>query len=275
VETATESQKTVLITGASSGFGLTTARLLSENGYRVFGTSRDPTKLKEVPAKVEMLRLDINSDESVGACVNSLLEKTGGKVDVLVNNAGFVLYGAVEEASMEEAKAQLETNLFGAVRMIKAVLPTMRKQKSGCIINIGSLAGYVALPFQGYYATSKFALEGLTESLRHEVRSMGIKVSIVEPGFFKTNIAGATRDTKTNIADYEGAKKRVDSAMSEREGGAQDPILVAKTVIKIIQTEKPKLHYPVGREKSSLLFKRIIPQSMFENQVRRMFRLDK
>lgn len=269
-----EGQKVVLITGASSGFGLATSKLLSENGYRVFGTSRDPSKVKNTLARVEMLHLNVDSDDSVETCVKSVLDKTGGKLNVLVNNAGFVLTGAIEEASLEEAKSQLETNLFGYIRMIKAVLPTMRKQRSGCIINIGSLAGHVALPFQGYYATSKFALEGLTESLRHEVKSLGINVSIVEPGFFKTNISSAAREVTVSVADYDDMRRRSASQMMTNERQGQDPTVVAKKIMSIIESKKPRLHYPVGKETYALTLKRIIPESMFESQVRKRFKLD-
>jgi NADP-dependent 3-hydroxy acid dehydrogenase YdfG len=175
-------KKIVLITGASSVFGKVTANLLQEKGFRVFGTSRKPT-----PENFEMLLLDVNSDDSVKSCVTSLLERTGGKIDVLMNNAGFQM-GGIEEVSSEEAKLQLETNLWGYVRMAKGVLPVMRQQKSGRIINIGSLGGIVPVPFMGYYSISKFALEAFAEALRQEVRSLGIWVYIVEPAFFKTDI---------------------------------------------------------------------------------------
>jgi short-subunit dehydrogenase len=265
--------KVVLITGASSGFGLATATLLQEKGYRVFGTSRNPSKTTS-PIKFEMLASDVNSDDSVNACVKSLLEKSGGKIDVLVNNAGFALTGGIEETKLEEAKLQLETNFWGYVRMAKAVLPTMRKQRSGRIINIGSMAGFVPVPFMGYYAISKFALEGFSEALRQELKSLGVSVSIVEPTFFKTNIDNAARLTTNKIPDYDGMRERVYAALRKhaKEGG--DPILVAKLVIKIIEAEKPKLHYPVGRRKYVLTLKKILPQSMFENQVRKNFNID-
>ncbi len=272
---STYSRKTVLISGASSGLGFATAKLLSEFGYRVFGTTRDPSKARYLPPAVEMLELDVNSDQSVNSCIRKLFHETDDRLDVLVNNAGFVLHGAVEEASLEEAKSQFETNLFGILRLIRAVLPTMRRQGGGIIINIGSLAGHVALPFQGYYAASKFALEGLTESLRHELKSLGIKVSIVEPGFFKTNIGKAAVEIAASISDYDRVRNSVGKTISKQEQSGQDPILVAKTVMKIIESEKPQLHYAVGREKYGLVAKRILPQSAFENMVRRMYHLGK
>lgn len=262
----------MLITGASSGFGLATSTLLAERGYRVFGTSRKPTS--NAPANFEMLQLDVNSDESVKACVEKLLEKAG-HVDVLINNAGFALFGAIEETSLEEARLQLETNFFGVVKMVSAILPTMRKRGRGQIINIGSLAGHVAIPFQGYYAVTKFALEGFTEALRQETKALGIHVSIVEPGFFKTSLASAAKQTSNKINDYGETRKRVLTEIMKRDANGQDPHIVADTLIKIIESTEPKLHYAVGKDKSGLLFKRLLPQSIFEGQVRRMFKLDK
>jgi len=268
------SSKVVLITGASSGFGMVTGNLLAERGYSVFGTSRNLSKVNESTSKVNMLQLDVNSDQSVSSCVETLLQRTGGRLDVLVNNAGFVSFGAIEETSIEEAKMQLETNLFGAARMIRAVLPIMRKRQSGQIINIGSLAGYIAVPFQGFYAVSKFALEGFTETLRHETKRLGIKVSIVEPGFFRTNLAKSAKVAAASIDDYAQQRKNALSEIKKRDERGQDPRMVAEMVQRIIESDKPKLHYAVGRDKAGLLFKRLLPQSTFEGQVRRIFKLD-
>jgi short-subunit dehydrogenase len=167
----------VLVTGASSGFGQETAALLSQRGFRVFGTSRKPAG-QSADLGYEMVRLDVDSDESVNSCVKALLERTG-RLDVLVNNAGFVLTGGIEETSVEEAKAQFETNFFGAVRMVRACLPAMRKQGSGQIINMASIAAEIPTPFRGYYAAAKAALIAYSQALRHEVMSLGVKVSVV------------------------------------------------------------------------------------------------
>jgi NAD(P)-dependent dehydrogenase (short-subunit alcohol dehydrogenase family) len=263
-----------LITGASSGFGKVTSELLSENGFRVFGTSRNPNRLKDAPRDVEMLELDVTSNASVDSCVSTLLQRTSGRLDVLINNAGVISLGAVEEMLQEDTLKQLETNLFGVMRVIKAVLPTMRAQRSGRIVNVGSLAGYIPVPFQGMYATAKFALEGYTEQLRHETKNLGISVSIVEPGFFKTNIVNSALFASQEIPDYKSEKARSLSALRKFGEKGGDPIIVAREVLKILREQKPKLHYPVGKEKSGLLFKRLLPQSMFEGQIRRVFRLD-
>jgi NAD(P)-dependent dehydrogenase (short-subunit alcohol dehydrogenase family) len=264
----------VLLTGASSGFGKVTSELLAQKGYRVYGTSRNPSKVSDAPKNVKILELDVTSDASVNSCVASLLSETSGQVDVLINNAGMISLGAVEEMSEEDTRKQFETNLFGAMRVTKAVLPAMRAKKSGRIINIGSLAGYIAVPFQGLYATTKFALEGYTEQLRQETKNLGIYVSIIEPGFFKTNIGNAALVASGKIPDYKEEKLRALKALSENAEKGGDPVAVAQMVLKVLGERKPKLHYAVGKEKSGLLFKRLLPQSTFEGQVRRVFKLD-
>src|SRR6058998_1295203 len=182
--------QTVLVTGTSSGIGQAIARLLAERGFNVFGTARKPAAGRS--SNVTMVALDVRSDDSVRSCVQQVLSQTG-RIDVLVNNAGYTLMGAAEETSLDEAKAQLETNFFGVVRMVKAVLPRMRKAGSGKIINIGSLAGITAIPFGSFYTASKFALEGYTEALWHELRPFGIHATLIEPGFVSTPIGDSTQ----------------------------------------------------------------------------------
>ena len=177
--------KVVLITGASSGFGKSAAALLADAGYRVCGTSRKPQG--PIDGKVQMFAMDVDSNASVEACVGAVMGKEG-RIDVLVNNAGTALTGGAEETSVEEVKAHFETNFFGPVRVTKAVLPSMRSQKSGRIINVSSVAAKLPVPFEGYYAAGKAALLAYSEALRHEVKSLGISVSVIEPGFFRTNL---------------------------------------------------------------------------------------
>src|SRR2546422_6503660 len=172
--------QTVLVTGASSGIGQATAQLLAERGHRVFGTTRKPGAAQA--SGFTMVGLDVRSDDSVRGCVDQVLSQAG-RLDVLVNNAGYTLMGAAEETSVAEAKAQFETNFFGVVRMVNAVLPGMRAAGAGKIINISSLAGNTAIPFSAFYSATKFALEGYSESLWYEVSPFGISVSLVEPGF--------------------------------------------------------------------------------------------
>jgi NAD(P)-dependent dehydrogenase (short-subunit alcohol dehydrogenase family) len=177
-------QRVVLITGASSGVGQSMARLLAREKYKVFETSRNPAIAEAIPA-VEMLPLDVRAGDSVRVCVEAVSSRAG-HIDVLINNAGYELAGAVEELTSEEIRAQFETNFFGVVRMVKAVLPAMRRQRRGHIINVSSLAGVSSIPFLGMYCASKFALEGYTEALRHEVKPFNIRVSLTEAGFLKT-----------------------------------------------------------------------------------------
>ncbi len=264
--------RVVLVTGASSGFGLETAGLLSKRGFRVFGTSRKPTG-QSAEVGYEMVRLDVDSDESVNSCVEALLEKAG-RLDVLVNNAGFVLTGGIEETSVEEAKAQFETNFFGAVRMVRACLPAMRKQGSGQIINISSIAAEIPIPFEGYYAAAKAALIAYSQALRHEVMSLGLKVSVVEPGFFHTKLAETRRSSENRIDVYDQMRTRAGEALERDVVNGGDPRLVAEKIMRIVETKSPRLEYLVGKSGRYKALKLLLPESMFEKGVRRRYNLD-
>ena len=267
-------QKVVLITGASSGVGQSTARLLSQKGYRVFGTSRNPATTETVPA-VEMLALDVRADDSVVACVKAVISQAG-QLDVLVNNAGYELAGALEELSLDEAKAQFETNFFGVVRMIKAVVPKMRRQNSGQIVNISSLSGLTPIPFMGIYSASKFALEGYTEALRMEVKPFHIHVSQIEAGFLKTPMMDSRQVAAARITEYDPWRQRAFKAIREYEAKGPGPDLVAETVLKVIASHAPRLRYVIGQQaKSASLFRQLMPSALFEQAVRNVFRLDK
>jgi len=214
---------------------------------------------------VEMVQLDVDSDESCRRCVETLIQKAG-RIDVLVNNAGYVLTGALEETSIQEAKAQFETNFFGALRVCQVVLPAMRARGSGCIVNMSSLAGLVGLPFAGLYSASKFALEGLTESLRHETRQFNIRVVLVEPGDFRTEIAAKRRfyapETSAYRAVFDGFMQR----RASHAAASPTPEPIARLVEEILNTERPKLRYAVGLRQQLLLVgaKRLLPQRLFE-----------
>lgn len=265
--------RVVLITGASSGVGQATARLLAQQGYRVFGTSRQPARARAI-AGVEMLPLDVRSDESVAACVQAVIQRAG-QIDILVNNAGYELAGAAEEISIEEAKAQFETNFFGVLRMVKAVLPLMRRQQQGQIINISSLAGLTPVPFMGVYSASKFAVEGYTDALRQEVRSFNVKVSQIEVGFLNTPMMAHRQVAAQPIADYAPQRQRAFDAFRDYETKGPGPELVADAVLKIITSRRPRLRYLVGQEaKSIALLKRFLPEGMIDKGVRNTFRLD-
>jgi NAD(P)-dependent dehydrogenase (short-subunit alcohol dehydrogenase family) len=234
----------ILVTGASSGIGLLIANRLHDEGFTVYGTSRNPEKhRKEVPFR--LLSLDVTSDRSIHDCIEALMSEVG-TIDVLVNNAGGLLAGSVEETAIEQAYKQFETNFWGSVKMTKAVLPIMRSQRSGKIITISSLIGLIGVPFNSYYAASKHALEGFYKSLRLELRPFNIKVSVVEPGFFKTNIDREAQYGNESISDYEPARKKVFQFFSESLAKSPAPKPVADVVLKIVNEKAPKYNYPVG-----------------------------
>jgi NAD(P)-dependent dehydrogenase (short-subunit alcohol dehydrogenase family) len=267
-------QKVVLITGASSGVGQSTARLLSQKGFKVFGTSRNPAKAETIPG-VEMLALDVRSDDSVEACVKAISRRVR-RLDVLVNNAGYEFGGALEEFSIEEAKAQFETNFFGVIRVVKAVLPVMRKQKSGKIINISSLSGITPIPFMGIYSASKFALEGYTETLRHEVKPFNIHVSLIEPGFLKTAMMIHREVAAERVGEYFPWRQRAFNAIRAYEDKGPGPELVAESVLGIISSQTPRLRYVIGQQARSITRLRwFLPQGLYEQGTRRAFSLDK
>src|SRR5262245_20579880 len=266
-------RRVVLITGASSGVGQATARLISRAGHRVFGTSRNPAGFEPVPA-VTMLPLDIRNDDSVQACVNAVLSHAG-QLDVLINNAGQELAGATEELSLNEAKSQFEINFFGVVRMVNAVLPVMRRQKHGQIVNVSSLSGLTSIPFLGIYSASKFALEVYTEAMRHEVKPFNIHVSLVESGVLKTPMRNNRQVAVNRIRDYDAWRERALNAIRAHEEKAPGPELVAEAVHEIIANERPRLRYAIGQEAKSITrLRRFLPAGMYEQGVRRNFALD-
>lgn len=268
-----ESKKVVLITGASSGIGQITGSLLAKNGYTVFGTSRQPDKIDLNGYKI--LKLDVNSEDSVNDCIQKIMDHTG-RIDILINNAGYELVGALEETLIHEAKSQFETNFFGVARMVKAVLPIMRKQRSGQIINIGSLTGLLALPFCGYYSASKYALEGFTEALRFEVKSFNIKISIVDPSYFKTNLAKSAQTSSDSISDYSRMRLQAFSFFKKGDQSGEDPFIVAETIQTIIKSGTPKLRYRVGKNARWIpRMRAMMPAAMYEFTGRRAFGLDK
>jgi short-subunit dehydrogenase len=266
-------QRVVLITGASSGVGQSTARLLSQRGYKVFGTSRTPASADSFPG-VEMLSLDVRTEDSVRACVQAVSNR-GGHLDVLINNAGYELAGALEELSMEEARAQFETNFFGVVRMVNAVLPFLRRQKGGHIINVSSLSGLSPIPFLGIYSASKFALEGYTEALRHELAPFNIHVSLTEAGFLKTPMMHNRQVGGNQITEYDPWRQRALNAIRAYEEKGPGPEMVAETLLKIVSSKTPRIHYLIGRQaKSVARVRRFLPERLYEWGVRRTFSLD-
>ena len=265
--------KAVLITGASSGIGLATARLLAEQGHAVVGTSRHPAAVSA--ANFDLVELDVTSDDSVAQCVATVLERLG-RVDVLVNNAGYGLLGFCEETSVAQAHDIFETNYFGAVRMIRAVLPAMRAQQGGLIINVASVAGYVGVPFESHYCATKFALDGLSQALRHEVAGFGIKVSVVNPGFMRTNFAAAAHRAADRIAVYDDLRQRIVEAFAGSFRAGSDPDTVARGIARIVRSASPRLRYWAGRD--AIVFawaRRLVPEAAIDAVLRRRFRVGK
>ena len=267
-------QSVVLITGASSGVGQSTARLFAQGGYRVFGSTRNPSRAVAIPG-VEMVALDVRGDDSVQGCVDAVSSRSE-HIDVLINNAGYELAGALEELSIEEAKTQFETNFFGVVRMVNAVLPLMRRQRNGRIINVSSLTGLTAAPFLGIYSASKFALEGYTEALRHEAQPFNIQVSMTEAGFLKTPMMNHRQVAARRMTEYEPWRERALSAIRGHEARSPGPELVAETLLEIVTSPSPRLRYLIGQQaKSVARLRRFLPAGLFEQGVRRTFSLDK
>lgn len=251
-------QPVVLITGTSSGIGEATAKLLTKKGYRVFGTSRDGQGSPDMPYPT--LQLELSSDESVRQCVQHVLD-TAGRIDVLFNNAGFGVVGAVEETRLDQAQDQMEVFLFGILRMVRAVLPVMRAQRSGKIINMSSSAATLALPFVGLYSAGKYAMAGLSEALRREVQPFNISVSYLEATSFRTEAPEGIKVAADRIEDYSPLRDRAIRDFKRSMEHGKNPKMVAKTVRKIIETKKPKLVYRVdGQAKLLPVLKSITPQ---------------
>jgi NAD(P)-dependent dehydrogenase (short-subunit alcohol dehydrogenase family) len=234
-------QKVVLVTGASLGIGRAIATLLQQKGYRVFGTKL-PSEAELQHIQFECLDLDITDEDSVQDCVAFVLDKAG-RLDVLVNNAGIAMVGAVEETSLEEAQWQLDVNFYGLVRMTKAVLPHLRERQSGTIINISSLLGIMGSPYSAFYAASKHAIEGFTKSLRYEVKPFGIQVAMIEPGFVKTDLLGHAHHTAQPLVEYAEMQARMVKVAEDNLKQGFSPKIVAETVKKIIETPEPHLRY--------------------------------
>jgi len=265
-------RQVALVTGVSSGIGEATARSLAENGYRVFGTVRSSDAV--VPAGVERVSMDVRDDASVVAGVESVLSRAG-RIDALVNNAGATILGAIEETDTAQAQALFDVNFFGAARVTRAVLPAMRAQRAGRIVFVGSVVGFVPAPFMGFYAASKHALEGYSESLDHEVRALGIRSILVEPGFMKTKIDKNAATAARTIGDYSAARERVSGSINASIESGDDPTLVAVAIAAALAAPRPKLRYPVGKGAGTLATLRSwIPARLFDRSLRKEFRLD-
>jgi NAD(P)-dependent dehydrogenase (short-subunit alcohol dehydrogenase family) len=263
------SGKVILVTGASSGFGCAIAKALAASGHRVFGTARSPrTAASE---GFTTLTLDVTQDESVQACVSQVIG-TAGRIDVLINNAGMGIAGAIEDTSAAEAQLQFDTNFFGLHRVCRAVLPHLRAQGTGTIINMSSLAGRISLPFQGFYSATKFAIEAYTEALRMEVRPFGIKVTMIEPGDFATSFTAnrrMTQETQPASPYFEPATRAV-ATMARDEQANRDLAPVIAAVETILRSRRPALRYPRANALQRIFnsLRPFLPQTLSEYLIR-------
>jgi len=271
-------EKVALVTGSSSGIGFETSLELARNGFHTFASMRDLSKgnkIKELTEKenlpIDIIELDVDKEDSIKNAIKSIVEKKQ-KIDVLVNNAGWGLWGSVEDVSVNEFKAQFETNFFSVIRMIQEVAPIMREQKSGHIINISSIAGRIGFPISPAYISSKFALEGLSESLRFELMPFGVNVIIIEPGMIKTNFFEPMKlGKKAEKADvYKSITEKVLSGVKMMAQMATDPKEVSNTIIQVIKEEKPLPRYIVGNDASMFLeAKKMKTDIEFENYLKK------
>ncbi|OZV69923.1 SDR family oxidoreductase [Winogradskyella aurantia] len=265
--------KVVLITGGSSGIGKSVGEYLVDKGFQVYGTSREPNKYPD--SKFPLLTLDVTKPETISHCISEMLERTT-RIDVLINNAGAGITGPIEEIPDQEIKRNFETNFFGPISVIKAVLPSMRAANSGLIINITSIAGYMGLPYRGIYSASKGALEILTEAFRMELKPFNIEMCNVAPGDFATNIAAGRYHAP--LLDTSPYKKKYGEnleIMNNHVDEGSDPKDMANVIYKIINTDRPKIHYKVGKvmQKFSIVLKRCLPGKVYEKLLMKHYNL--
>ena len=266
-----EHRPVAIVTGATAGIGLATAVLLKSEDYTVCGISRRPESNSQ--NGIAMLACDVTSDQSVALVVAEVLRRSG-RIDLLVNNAGFGLIAGAEESSIEQAKSIFEVNVFGAMRMTNQVLPVMRQQGRGRVINISSVVGFLPAPYYAIYGATKHAIEGYSQTLDHEVRGFGVRVIAIEPAFtrtsFETNLASPDRP----LAIYDSVRKSMIETSRQQVKKGGEPEVVAHVVLKAAQAAKPRLRYPAGHAARQLsLMRRIVPEGIFNSILRKQFKL--
>jgi NAD(P)-dependent dehydrogenase (short-subunit alcohol dehydrogenase family) len=265
-------ERVVLVTGASRGIGKAIAEKFAQNGDRVFGTARQPESVKWEGGT--LLPLDVQEETSVAQCVETILSEAK-RIDVLVNNAGITITGAIEELSLTQIKAVFETNFFGVLRMTQAVLPAMRRQAAGRIVNIGSLAGFLPMPFQAVYAATKHALDGWTETLDFEVRPFGIRAILIQPGFFRTDIERNSTTGSFLHSVYENQRNRAVEKIRRSVENGDDPVKVAEAVLQAATKKDPNVKVLVGRGARQIqILRAFLPRALFELGLRRQFGLN-
>jgi len=267
------STEIAIVSGASSGIGEATAERLARAGYKVYGTSRRAARTGE--RSFQMLPLDVTSDESVESAIAGVM-RLSGRIDLLVNNAGFgVAPAGAEESSIEQARAIFETNFFGLVRMTRAVVPHMRRQGSGRIINIGSVLGFLPMPYAALYAATKHAVEGYSESLDHELRTRGIRVCVIEPAYTKTQFDANMLEPDSKLDEYSDVRAALGEVLKEVMATGDAPDVVADVVLKAASAKRPKLRYAAGGLANRLrLLRRFAPAGLVDAGIRKDLRLD-
>jgi short-subunit dehydrogenase len=266
-------KKVVFITGASSGIGKNIGEYLIENNFIVYGTSRNPAEYPD--SKIKLLNLDVRDGASILKAVATVIAQEG-KIDVLINNAGVGITGPLEEIPLAEIKNNFDVNLFGPIEVMKSVLPQMRAQKSGLIINITSIAGYMGLPFRSVYSASKGAFELITEAIRMEIKPFNINIVSVAPGDFATNIAsGRFHAPLKEDSAYHKTYGQTLETMNAHVDSGQNPQEMAKAILKIINNKNPRIHYKVGvfLQKFSIVLKRILPDNWYERMLMKHYKL--
>jgi NAD(P)-dependent dehydrogenase (short-subunit alcohol dehydrogenase family) len=261
----------VVVTGVSSGIGRVAAEKFAKRGCQVFGTVRSIAKTKPLPG-VELVEMDVRDDASVHLGMQSIIARAK-RIDVLVNNAGVTLTGAVEETATTEAASLFDTNLFGILRTAQAVLPHMRAQRSGRIVNLSSVLGFLPAPYMGLYSASKHAVEGLSETLDHEVRQFGIRVTLVEPAFTKTNLDINSPHAKSKIADYDRERGLVSRSVTNSVSGAPEPDSVADTIVEAALGTWRMRRTPAGQASLLSKLRRFMPAGPVDSSLRKSFGL--
>jgi NAD(P)-dependent dehydrogenase (short-subunit alcohol dehydrogenase family) len=268
----TSTHPVALVTGASSGIGQAAALALVEAGFQVVGTSRNASGVGAVRGVI-YLDLDVASDTAADALVEQVIARFG-RIDVLVNNAGIGSVGAAEELSVEQAQRVFDINVFGVIRMTKAVLPHMRAQGGGRIINLSSVLGFVPGPYMAAYVASKHAIEGYSESVDHEVREHGVRVLLVEPAYTNTPFDGNAVRPDTSLPVYAGQRQIFDEVMAAAMKNGDDPAIVAKVIVTAATDAKPKLRYTAGPTSGRVsTLRRIVPARVFDKQIRKLNRM--
>lgn len=260
-----------VITGAAGGIGLATAKALLSAGYRVFGTSRRAAS-GSMPGNT-MLTCDITNGESVAQMVTDVMNQAG-RIDLLVNNTGGALIGGAEESSVEQAQALFDVNVFGTIRVTNEILPIMRRQRSGRIVNISSVVGFMPSPFSALYTSTKHAVEGYSESLDHEVRSFGIRVLLVEPAFTRTALDHNATKPDRMVSVYDQARATINAVWNSAIGAGDAPEVVGQAVVTAATAKSPKLRYPASKQARRLHFlRRFVPANAFDKSLRKQMKL--